>query len=272
MYHSLYNRKWLKKYKKLNKNPFILEIEDVFSSLSKRNKRFKREEWQLFNLASGSICINDIVQEKLSDKVTNVISYGSYTLPTYYRTKKEDAKIKIVYAGVIEQERKAAFLAVESMQYLSGEYELHILGFGRKEDIDALQNLIFYINAQIGKTCIYFHGKKNGDEYYRFLQNCDIALSTHSYDENTIEAANHTFPSKVLVYMANGLRVVAQNLEVLRRSKIGDLLYFYDSPKPECLAKAIQNIDISQPYDSRKKIEELDERFKSEVKKLLGEI
>ena len=268
VYHSLYNRVWLKRYKTKYKGSFILEIEDVFSSLSLATKKFEKQEWKLFDLAESCICINDIVYNKIERVSRKMISYGSYQLPPLYN-RVEREKIKIVYAGVIEQERKAAFLAVQAMRYLPACYELSVLGFGEAHNIEALQTLIDELNEEKGTSSIKFEGRKSGQEYSQFLQNCDIALSTHAYDESNIESANHTFPSKILVYMANGLRVVAQHLEVLEKSAIGELLYFYEKPNPEAIANAIKGIDITAPYDGRERIKELDKKFTEDIKNLL---
>lgn len=271
VYHSLYHRVWLKKYNARYKRSFILEIEDVFSSLSLATKKFKKQEWKLFDLAESCICINDIVYNKIERVSRKMISYGSYQLPPLYN-RVEREKIKIVYAGVIEQERKAAFLAVQAMRYLPSHYELRILGFGEAYNLEALQVLIDEVNEEKGTDSIKFEGRKSGQEYYKFLQSCDIALSTHAYDESNIESANHTFPSKILVYMANGLRVVAQHLEVLEKSAIGELLYFYGKPNPEAIANTIKGIDMTVPYDSRERIEELDKKFTKDIRKLLEKV
>lgn len=271
VYHSLYHRVWLKKYNTRYKRSFILEIEDVFSSLSLATKKFKKQEWKLFDLAESCICINDIVYNKIERVSRKMISYGSYQLPPLYN-KERRKKIRIVYAGVIEQERKAAFLAVQAMRYLPSHYELRILGFGEAYNLEALQVLIDEVNEEKGTDSIKFEGRKSGQEYYKFLQSCDIALSTHAYDESNIESANHTFPSKILVYMANGLRVVAQHLEVLEKSAIGELLYFYGKPNPEAIANTIKGIDMTVPYDSRERIEELDKKFTKDIRKLLEKV
>ena len=53
-----------------------------------------------------------------------------------------------------------------------------------------------------------------GEEYLRELQKCSIALSTHMYDDTNMKSADYTFPSKLLVYMGNGLHIVAQDLKM----------------------------------------------------------
>ncbi len=62
-----------------------------------------------------------------------------------------------------------------------------------------------YIAAKT-KCKITYDGAFYVKKYYEFLQKCHIGLST----QNPYEPFNNSsFPSKVLVYMANGLRVVS---------------------------------------------------------------
>lgn len=267
IYHSLYHRYWLHWYKKLFRKDFVLQIEDVYTSVHQEIAHAKRAEWNLFSLTDKHICVNDLLREQLNSRYS-VVSYGSYKLPKQVSVEKGE-KIRLVYAGVIEQHRNAAFFAVRAVEFLPENYELHILGFGTQEDISALYALIDKINQTKEKKQVFYHGKKSGEEYTTFLQSCDVGLSTHVYQKEDLESADHTFPSKVLVYMANGLRVVAQRLDVLKESAIGELISFYHVPEPETLAEAIMQVDLSQEYDSRKVISSLDKRFIQDVKTLL---
>ena len=267
VYHSLDCRFWIYCYKKIFKKDFILQIEDVYTSVDKNIEHLKKKEWGIFALTDKHICVNDILCEQLNSK-HSVISYGNYMVPKELVSKKSKG-IKLVYAGVIEQKRKAAFVAVESMRFLDEEYELHILGFGEKENIDALKILIDEFNMRYEKHRIFFYGEKRGTEYFEFLQNCDIGLSTHSYHEDDMESADHTFPSKILTYMSNGLRVVAQELNVLKKSAIAEGMTFYKEPTPEEIAKAIMSVDLNDGYDSREIIKKLDEKFKQNLNELL---
>lgn len=268
VYHTLYHRLWLNIYRRISSRDLILQIEDVFSELSDAEKRFRKMEWKLLRSMKKCICVNDFVCGKLPDAAKKLVSYGSYLLPPKYDVPAHES-IRLVYAGVIEQTRKAAFLAVEAMRHLTPSYELSILGFGREEDISAMQQLIADVNSQLGRTAVTFHGRLSGEQYWEFLQNCDIALSTHAYRSDSISSANHTFPSKVLTYMANGLPVVAQRLEVLELSAVRDVFSFYDDPAPEEIAKAILSVDRSSIADPRKMIEDLNRDFEEKMEALL---
>lgn len=268
VYHSLYNRFWLNVYRHVVSNRLVLQIEDVFSELAPETNKYKKIEWNLLKKMQKCICVNDIVYRDLSGAAKKAISYGSYLLPPKYDISPHEST-RLVYAGVIEQERNAAFLAVKAMLFLPHNYELHILGFGSEENIDALESLIFESNLALGRTAITYHGKMTGETYWKFLQGCDIALSTHAYDASTLSSADYTFPSKILTYLANNLHVVAQRLEVLQFSKVAEYISFYDNPEPELIAKAIMQVDVEDDYDGRKVIEGLDREFINNLKSVL---
>lgn len=267
VYHSLFYRIPLSFLRTFGKLRFCLQIEDVYSSLKIEYKKFKKKEWDFFLKAESYICVNDMIAEKLEHSKKQLISYGSYSLPTLNKYPKSD-RVHLVYAGIIEQARNAAFIALEAMLHLDNQYQLHILGFGNPEDIECLVKQIDSFNHILGRQAIIFEGRKEGDEYYALLQKCDIALSTHCYDNLTMESANHTFPSKILVYMANNLRVVAQKIPCLEHSAINEFIHFYDKPDPILIANAIKKVDLSKPCDSRNVIASLNEAFLCEIGEL----
>lgn len=270
VYHSLFYHKPIKFINRVFKKKFYLEIEDVFSVLNENNMKFEKEELEFFEYADGYLCVNDIIADKLPKNKTKVISYGAYKVQPKYQEKINNNRyINLVYAGVIEQERNAAFIAIETMKYLASEYTLNILGFGSYNDIEEMKKRINDVNKYLGRKAIIYHGRKEGIEYYEFLQSCDIALSTHCYDEINMKSADNTFPSKILVYLSNNLSVVAQRLECLEKSKINKYITFYDRPEAELIANAIKSIDLTNRQDSMCKINEMNNEFISSIKKLL---
>ena len=92
-----------------------------------------------------------------------------------------------------------------------------------------------------------------------------------------IEGANElfnatSFPSKVLSYMANGLCVVSADIEVLRQSKINELICYYNGSTGEKIAEAIRKVDLSQNDMARKKLVNLYEDFANSLKGMLEEV
>lgn len=260
IYHSMFHTFWVPILKNIFKKPYFLQIEDVYSALSPEGKSFEDKEWKFFETANGYLCVNSLIKDKIHNPAPKIISHGRYVVSDILENKKND-KCRLVYAGVIEQVRNGAFLAAETMQYLSDRYELVILGFGEEKDINDLKTLVNRINAEKGRDCVKYLGYMSGEEYLRELQKCSIALSTHKYDETNMKSADYTFPSKLLVYLGNGLRIVAQDLKCLRTSNINEYITYYKSPTPQSVAEAVMKIDISKDYDCIEMIKELDKEF-----------
>ena len=142
---------------------------------------------------------------------------------------------------------------------------MHIIGFGNSKDTKTVTDLISEISKKTEATITY-DGLLSGEEYIQFLQKCDIGLSTQipeaAYNETS-------FPSKILSYMANGLRVVSIRIKAIEISEVGQAVYYYEEPNPESIANAIISIDLNKPHDSRELIRRLDVNFTENIKKLL---
>ena len=266
MYHIF----WATALKKIFRKKYFLEIEDVYSALSPDGNAYEKKEWDFFEATDGYLCVNALIRDKIHNPAPKIISHGRYVVSNRVENRIT-SKCRLVYAGVIEQERKGAFLAVETMKYLPENYELVILGFGNEKNICALKEIIKNINAQKGWCCIKYLGYMAGEEYLRELQKCSIALSTHMYDDTNMKSADYTFPSKLLVYMGNGLHIVAQDLKCLRTSEISDYITYYDRPVPQLVAKAIMSVDMKKEYNSRNRISELDKCFTKDILKLFND-
>lgn len=267
IYHSMYHCFWAPVLKKVFRKKYILQIEDVYSALSPDGNAYEKKEWDFFETADGYLCVNTLIRDKIHNSAPKIISHGRYAVPNVIESKTSN-KCRLVYAGVIEQVRKGAFLAVETMSYLPDNYELVVLGFGKEKDICELNKIIKKINEKKGWPCIKYLGYMAGEEYLRELQKCSIALSTHMYDDANMKSADYTFPSKLLVYMGNGLRIVAQDLKCLRTSEINEYITYYDLPTSQSVAKAVISIDTKKEYNSKEKIQELDREFCKDIKNL----
>ncbi|SEL07639.1 Glycosyltransferase involved in cell wall bisynthesis [Carnobacterium iners] len=274
IYHSLYYIRPMELLKKLKKVRYILEVEELYSFLDDNTEVFMDQEIEFINYGSAYLLVNDLIDEKISRREKKaVISYGNYSVPPKISCRNFEYHdyINVVYAGVIENRRKAAFIAIESAKHLNEKYCIHILGFGEKSDIINLKKRINEINKELSEERIIFHGTKSGDEYSCFLQSCDVALSTHSYDKKDLPAADYSFPSKIITYMANGLKVVSSDVRSVRYSKIGRNITFYEKNTPEDIAKSIESLEYVSQVDSREKINELDKQFKKNLKNLIDE-
>ena len=272
VYHSLGYSKIIKFLKKIIGFKLILEVEEIYSDVSGDNKT-RRIEQDIIDVADAYVFPTELLEEKLNKKNRpSLIIYGTYQVEEDRNCgfEREDlkGKIHLLYAGTFDPRKGGAIAAAAAAEVLPSDYYIHVLGFGSEKDTDNLKEQIKYISekAEAGVT---YDGLLSGEEYIRFVQSCQVGFSTQMPDA----AFNETsFPSKVLSYLANGLRVVSVRIKALEKSAIGDLLYFYDEQTPESIAEAVKKIDFSQPYNSRKRIKELDKEFTKQIGEMLNDL
>lgn len=270
VYHSLGYNKIIKFLKKIIGFKLILEVEEIYSDVS-GNKKTRKMEQEIIDTADAYIFPTELLDEKLNkNNKPSVIIYGTYQIEEDRKCKFVDLqnKIHLLYAGTFDQRKGGVTAAMTVANALSSDYHIHILGFGSEEDTRKVQEQIKNISEK-AEAAITYDGLLSGEEYIRFVQSCQVGFSTQMPGG----AFNETsFPSKVLSYLANGLRVVSIRLKVLEKSSIGDLLYFYDEQTPEAIAETVKNIDFSKDYDSRKRIAKLDKEFTEKLGELLNDL
>lgn len=246
VYHSLayiYPIRFARFFKKVR---MTVEVEELFYTLFDDNKKFKNRELAFLKTADAYLLVNDLLAEKLKIKKPFLISYSAYRRETpINRCPYTGGKIHVVYAGCIEQHRKAAFMAVEAARYLSEKYHLHILGFGQKDDIEKLKSNIALVNKNREIARVTYEGSKYGREYSAFLSKCQIGLTCHVYNDKIPESADCTFPSKVFVYFLHGLKVVSFPLKCLEQSAVSEYVSFASDFSAKSLANAILKVDLS---------------------------
>lgn len=267
VYHSLAYMKAIQLVKQVRQCKTILEIEEIYGDVTGSDKTVKKE-LDFFKKADAYVFPTILLDKKInsSGKPFCVI-HGTYQVEPDRNCKFKDGHIHVVYAGTFDP-RKGGAVAAAAAEFLDQHYHIHIIGFGSDAD---KQNLLDTITRVSDKTkCkVTYDGLKSGENYIRFLQSCDIGLST----QDPSAAFNETsFPSKVLSYMANGLRVVSVRIKALETSAVNDLLYYYDKDSPEEIAKAIMSIDLKDSYDSRNSIELLNQKFITDMTTLMGAI
>lgn len=265
VYHSLGYMSLVKRLKKLKGFKLIIEAEEIYGDVI-GDEKTSQKEYDFFKIADGFIFPTELLSEKVNtEKKPEVIIYGTYHIEKELPKLFSDGKIHCVYAGTLDPRKGGAIASAESALFLNENYHIHILGFGNEKEKAETLNTIDSISKK-SKAKITYDGLLSGEEYIKFIQSCDIGLST----QNPNGKYNDTsFPSKILSYMANGLRVVSVRIPVVEESGIGKCVYYYDEQKPENIAKAIKSIDFSEEYDSRKTIGVLDKAFICNLKTML---
>jgi glycosyltransferase involved in cell wall biosynthesis len=265
-YHSLFLIYPLYYAKKIKGFTLILEVEEVYQDVRKTSKAFSIMEYKLIKLADKYIFPTELLNVKVNpQKKPNSIIYGTYRVEKDRNSLFYDNKTHVVYAGTFDPRKGGAAAAVASAEYLPENYHIHIIGFGSEEQINSIEKEISEVSQKSSATITY-DGLLKGEEYIHFLQKCQIGLSTQipgaKYNETS-------FPSKILSYLSNGLRVVSVRLKVIEVSAIGNFVIYYDEQTPKSIAKAIMSVDLNAPKDGKNEINKLDIEFIKNIKNLL---
>ena len=270
VYHSMAYISLLKKAKKKIGFKFIIEIEEIYSDVTGIESN-RKKEMNFFKLADSYILPTVLLDEHINhDKKPMTLIHGAYKVEpkrkeNIFENDENNKQIHCVYAGTFDPRKGGVTAAVKAAMFLPSNYHLHILGFGNKTDTKSIKSLIDEISKK-SKANVTYDGLLSGEDYIRFIQSCDIGLST----QNPKAAFNSTsFPSKILSYMANGLRVVSIRIPAIETSAVGKYMYYYEEQQPKEIAKAIMSVNMNDDYNGRKIISNLDTEFYKNIAKLL---
>lgn len=265
-YHSVRITKIIDFVHRIKKFNWILETEEIYNDVLKGSLHARKAEVDSISCADAYIFPTELLNKELN-KIGKpyVIIHGTYKVEPYVSERFSDEKIHVVYAGTFDP-RKGGVAAAAAAEYLPYNYHVHILGFGSEKETAAIKKKIEEVNIK-SEAEVTYDGLLSGAEYTKFLQSCDIGLSTQNPDADFNATS---FPSKILSYMANGLRVVSVRIPAISESGVGSSVYYYDTQTPRDIAEAIKSIDLDDDYDGRKIISELDRRFCNEIEGLLG--
>jgi len=267
VYHSLAYMKIILILKRIKKFKLILELEEIYGDVIGCEDS-KRLELKLSDKADAYIYPTQLLNSLTNkNNKPHVIIHGAYNFESKRNNIFNDDKIHVLYAGTFDQ-RKGCITVAQAAEFLNDKYHLHIIGFGQESEINHLKKTILHISSK-SKCAVTYDGEKIGEEYIQYAQSCQIGLSPQT---PTAEFNATSFPSKVLSYMCNGLRVVSIRIAALETSHVSDLLYYYDSDSPEELAKAIKQVDLNDSYDSRAKLKELNRKSMNDLKKMIQSI
>lgn len=267
-YHSLSTCDIYTKTSHKRRFKFILELEEVYQDVVSCGKYKAVLEKKCIASADGYILATESLAKQIPEGKPYIVINGTYRSEWPRNVSFGDNKIHCIYAGTFDPTKGGAAAAAAAAEFLPENYHVHILGFGTEEQKKQLQELIALVQERT-KCTLTYDGLKSGEEYIQFLQKCHIGLCTQIPDAKYTETS---FPSKVLVYLANGLRVLSVRIPAVEQSDIGDLLFYYDEQKPEKIAEAIQNIDVTLPYDSRKRLKQMDKCAENNLNELIRKL
>ncbi len=268
VYHALPLMKYVKFLKRVKRFKLLFEIEEIYGDVMKSQKTID-QELDCFKCADAYIFCTGLLSGPANPAgKPEVVSHGSYKVIPDMKGSFEDDKIHVVYAGTLRAEKGGVYSAINAGLFLDDRYHLHILGSDKDSVLRQVKALIKSVSEK-SKCKITYDGAFYGEKYYSFLQKCHIGLST----QNPYEPFNNSsFPSKVLVYMANGLRVVSVRIPAIEQSDVGEYMCFYDNPDPEIIAETIKAVELDSDYDGRKIIESLDKKFVKKLGELLDKL
>ena len=263
VYHSLGYTMSLLLLKRIKGLKIIGEIEEIYQDVHKQFKLTSTYEYKFIKCCDKYIFPTSLLDKKFNiTRKPSVTIHGVYKPEVITEEKFNDGKIHVVYGGTLDPQKGGAAAAAAAAAYLPSKYHIHICGFGNPSQI---KKIVEDISSKSQAT-LTFEGELKGDDYKKFIQKCHIGLST----QNPSAAFNATsFPSKILVYLANGLQVVSIDIPAIRLSTVESALSFYAKQTPKEIANAITEIKSEDTMYSHNLLMKLDANFESQLLALI---
>lgn len=271
VYHSLALMKRVRLLKRLCRFKLIIEAEEIYGDIQ-NNKRISNKELRYFQIADGYLFPAKQLEQKVNlEHRPYVLIHGTYQAEEdrggQFQKPEWKDKVHCVYAGTLDPRKGGAALAAKAAMYLPQNYYVHILGAGGKDRIDIIKSQIEEVK-QKGSCGVSYDGCLRGESFTRFLQCCQVGLSTQTPDGDYNDTS---FPSKILTYMSNGLPVVTVRIPVVEKSAVHAYMNYYEDATPESIAAAIQTtVNSKNRKNGREALFELDEQCVKELSLLLG--
>ena len=268
VYHSLALMDTVERLKRKTGCTLVIEVEELYSDV-KENDELRKRETEYLKIADEYVFITELLQKEVDGQgKPSTVLHGTYRTVPRCGERCGDGRIHVVYAGSFNPVKGGAICAIEAAEHLDDRYVLHVLGKGKDSDTQRVKEAIERI-APRTECRILFEGYKTGEEFDSLVQSCHIGLSTQQPDGKYNASS---FPSKVLMYMSNGLPVVSVRIPAVATSRVGEYIYYYDTPTPQNIAEAIRSVPVEQYTDEliRSRLAELDRIFTAELGELLA--
>lgn len=244
---------------------FIYEVEELYEYAHEIvDEKLVEKEINFLQCPDKYLFCSELLQNRVNLKnLPYVVVEGFYKYIRPNVEKFNDGKIHCIYGGIIDEVKGGAFRSVKAAEYLPDNYVIHILGFGDKAKLQS----IIKERESFRQCKVVYEGLKQGQDYIDFISKCDIGLSLMTMRE---DINNTAFPSKLILYMACGLNVVACRVKVLEISKTSKAITFYDEDSAEAIAEAIMKIKTDKSANLKTIMDTIDLSFKNNLNKLLG--
>ena len=270
IYHSMGFINLITALMKIKRVNVILQIEEYYSYVNiGADKSWRNKELKYFRLFDRFIFVNDVMKEELDHKY-NCVLYGPYRMSNSIRKERDFGDmngdiIKIVYAGGITK-MKAAETTIKTAEYLPDNYRVVVIGYGDDESISELKKAVLEQNKRAGFEKTSYEGFYFGEDYDRFLSQCDIGISLYESPDGELEdATKYMFSSKIMSYLSHGLYVVASETTSLMKSVLLEEVKTTPDMKPINVAKAILSVDFANESNAFDIITDMDNKFKKDL-------
>ena len=269
LYHSYTFTHFFNKLRKIKKVPIIIEVEEVYGFSATGHRPYLDAELQDIKLYDKAIFVNDYIPVELDFlNKSYVVSYGVVNLvPPLQKERFKDGKIHAMYAGTIEQRKLGAYSAVKAAEFLPDDYQVDVYGFGSKDSLNKLSELISDINTKAGWEKVRYMGYRSSNELSEIMTMYDIGLSTNVMEP---DFANNTFPSKIITYMSHGLSIVSGYAKAFDGIELSEKWSFFYEYTPEAIAEAIKNYKPCTIQDNLKVLEKIDNNLITWLKENIG--
>lgn len=256
-------------------NCFILELNDRYSLHYKNRLKsyiISQAEKRSVKCAKRFILASEWLEEYVPKGSKCIVNYGDTSVSgKNVEARGSNAAYRVVYAGVIERLRNAAFIVAMSAAMLPSDIEVYIAGFGKSDAVEELNNLIDRQNRNSSHAKVNYLGKLEGSALDELLDACDVGVNAHSYSEGDEWQAKYSFPSKIPLYCGHGLPVITCCEEIFRSCQYGECLRFFKSGDPGSLAASVLSLreEGELEVDPREVAREVDGKFMNDLEGLL---
>ena len=258
VYHERWYVPWVQLIHKVKKWKLAYEVEEIYLAVANHPASEINKEISQVTQADSYILSTVSLKDMLFLKETDVyaVCNGVY-MPLYPGKKVENEKTHIVYAGSLNP-AKGAWLAIEAMKYLPASFVLHVSGAGSEKDLATIHKLIAESN---GNNNIIFEGCLSESDHLALLQKCDIGLCPAN--------PRAAFPSKILEYMRNSLKVVSVKKSEIEQAQCAKYLFFFEDGNMEDYCKQVMKAAQTSDQDASQCMSQMHNQFLTELKAII---